>query len=88
MRYIVVLLALVGSLGVSYPAMAATSVNKGVIASFDDKVCTVTLADKSVFSFGKKCNFGKLTKGEGVEITWENPQPLGIRVARHLMATH
>jgi hypothetical protein len=86
-RTIVVLAAFAVSLGGIVPAMAATSVTKGVIASFDGTLCTVTLADKSVFSFGKKCDFSKLTKGENVEITWTSPQPVGVRVARHLMAT-
>ena len=87
MRYIVVVGALAVSLCSMSVAIAATSVTKGVVASFDDKKCTVTLADKNVFSFGKKCDFSKLAKGESVEVTWTSPQPPGIRVARHLMAT-
>ena len=87
MRGIVVSLAFVASLGMASSAIASMSVTKGIIASFDPKACTVTLADKSVFSFGKKCDFAKLTKGENVEITWTSPQPVGIRVAKHLMTT-
>ena len=87
MRTVVVFAAVAVSLGTMPAAMAATSVTKGVIATFDAKLCTVTLEDKSVFSFGRKCDFSKLSKGESVEITWTSPQAAGVRVAKHLMKT-
>ncbi|MEO9231404.1 MAG: hypothetical protein ABI216_20990 [Devosia sp.] len=86
MRGIFGSLFVVALLGVSSSAMASMSITKGVIASFDPNGCTVTLVDKSVFSFGNRCSFAKLTVGENVEIVWASPQAAGVRAARYLMA--
>lgn len=60
----------VAAIGASSAAMAAHSVTKGVVESFDAKACTVTLADKTVYSFGTRCNLSKVKVGEKVTISW------------------
>jgi len=64
---ILLLLAVVST---SSPALAAHSVAKGVVQSFDAKACTVTLTDKTVYSFGNHCNLRKVKVGEKVMISW------------------
>lgn len=53
-------------------AMAATpTTTTGAIKTMDPKACTITLdSGDASYSFGKKCNFSKLTVGEKVAITW------------------
>ena len=67
MKKFVLPLALVATVVASSAAHAATAT--GSIMALDAKACTVTI-DKSVYSFGKTCDFSKLKVGEKVVITY------------------
>lgn len=69
MRKFLIPLLLVASVGGASVAMAAETAH-GAIASMDAKACTVTLDNKSVYTFAPKCDFSKLKVGEKVAITW------------------
>ncbi len=70
MRKLLIPLMLVASVGASTMALAAATTVHGTIQSMDNKACTVTLADKTVYNFGPKCDFSKLKSGEKVGITY------------------
>lgn len=85
MNKLILPFVLVAAIGASSGAMAAGTVTKGVVKSFDTKACTVTLVDKSVYSFGNKCDFSKIKAAEKVTITWTMKGK--VKLASQLVAT-
>lgn len=69
-RFIGPIVLLVAFVGTSSAVVAAHSVAKGVVQSVDARACTVTLADKTVYSFGTHCNLSRVKVGEKVAISW------------------
>lgn len=67
----VALAALVAASLVSTGAFAAGSNVTGAIKTLDAKGCNITLGtSKTVYSFGKTCDFSKLKVGEKVTISY------------------
>jgi hypothetical protein len=67
----VALAAILAASLVSTAALAAGTNVTGPIKNLDAKGCNITLGtSKTVYSFGKTCDFSKLKVGEKVTITY------------------
>jgi hypothetical protein len=69
MRKFVIAAAMIASLIGTSVALAAPTNTTGTIKSLDNKACTVTLDNNTVYHFGSTCDFSQLSAGEKVTIT-------------------